>query len=51
LGDANTAFWTAFGIKQKLDSLGKKEALSYIAIGRKAVLIMTIFFQNRLFLF
>ncbi|MCA6068574.1 DUF2490 domain-containing protein [Chryseobacterium sp. RG1] len=36
LGDANTAFWGAFGIKQKLDSLGKKEALSYVAIGRKS---------------
>lgn len=36
LGDANTAFWAAFGIKQKLDSLGKKETLSYVAIGRKS---------------
>ncbi len=36
LGDANTAFWGAFGIKQKLDSLGKKEAFTYVAIGRKS---------------
>lgn len=36
LGDAHTAFWSAFGVKQQLDSLGKKQALSYIAIGRKS---------------
>lgn len=36
LGDANNAFWGAFGIKQQLDSLGKKQALSYVAIGRKS---------------
>ncbi|MET3038170.1 DUF2490 domain-containing protein [Chryseobacterium sp. NRRL B-14859] len=36
LGDANTAFWSAFGVKRQLDSLGKKQALSYIAIGRKS---------------
>lgn len=36
LGDANTAFWGAFGVKRQLDSLGKKQALSYIAIGRKS---------------
>ncbi|MCQ9639885.1 DUF2490 domain-containing protein [Chryseobacterium sp. WG14] len=36
LGDANTALWTAFGVKRQLDSLGKKQALSYIAIGRKS---------------
>lgn len=36
LGDTKTALWTAFGIKRQLDSLGKKQALSYIAIGRKS---------------
>lgn len=36
LGDASTAFWSAFGVKRQLDSLGKKQALSYIAIGRKS---------------
>ncbi|WP_185117630.1 DUF2490 domain-containing protein [Chryseobacterium sp. PMSZPI] len=36
LGDANTAFWSAFGVKCQLDSLGKKQTLSYIAIGRKS---------------
>lgn len=36
LGDVNTAFWGAFGVKRQLDSLGKKQALSYIAIGRKS---------------
>ncbi|MDR3025745.1 DUF2490 domain-containing protein [Chryseobacterium sp.] len=36
LGDANNAFWSAFGVKRQLDSLGKKQALSYIAIGRKS---------------
>lgn len=36
LGEANTAFWGAFGIRRKLDSLGKKQALSYIAVGRKS---------------
>lgn len=36
LGDAKTAFWSAFGVKRQLDSLGKKQALSYIAIGRKS---------------
>ncbi|WP_167510760.1 DUF2490 domain-containing protein [Chryseobacterium sediminis] len=36
LGDANNAFWGAFGVKRQLDSLGKKQALSYIAIGRKS---------------
>lgn len=36
LGDANTAFWSAFGIKRQLDSLGKKSTMSYIAIGRKS---------------
>ncbi|HCM33882.1 MAG TPA: hypothetical protein DF603_06980 [Chryseobacterium sp.] len=36
LGDANTAFWSAFGVKRELDSLGKKQTMSYIAIGRKS---------------
>ncbi|KMQ58492.1 hypothetical protein ACM46_22605 [Chryseobacterium angstadtii] len=36
LGEANTASWLAFGVKRKLDSLGKKQTLSYIALGRKS---------------
>jgi len=36
LGEANTAFWSAFGVKRQLDSLGKKQSLSYIALGRKS---------------
>lgn len=36
LGDAHTAFWSAFGVKRQLDSLGKKQTMSYIAIGRKS---------------
>lgn len=36
LGDANTAFWSAFGVKRELDSLEKKQTMSYIAIGRKS---------------
>lgn len=36
LGDANTAFWSAFGVKRELDSLGKKQTMSYIALGRKS---------------
>ncbi|MBV8326262.1 DUF2490 domain-containing protein [Chryseobacterium sp.] len=36
LGDANTAFWSAFGVKRTLDSLGKKQTLDYIGIGRKS---------------
>ncbi|QWT88166.1 DUF2490 domain-containing protein [Chryseobacterium sp. PCH239] len=36
LGDANNASWGAFGVKRQLDSLGKKQALSYVAIGRKS---------------
>lgn len=36
LGDANTAFWSAFGVKRQLDSVGKKQTMSYIAIGRKS---------------
>ncbi|HCN51968.1 MAG TPA: hypothetical protein DIT10_23295 [Chryseobacterium sp.] len=36
LGDAKTAFWSAFGVKRQLDSLDKKQSLSYIAIGRKS---------------
>lgn len=36
LGEANTAFWSAFGVRRPLDSLGRKQALSYIALGRKS---------------
>ncbi|WP_312389270.1 DUF2490 domain-containing protein [Chryseobacterium sp.] len=36
LGDAKTAFWTAFGVKKQMDSLGKKHSMSYIALGRKS---------------
>lgn len=36
LGEANTAFWGAFGVRRQLDSLGKKQALTYVAIGRKS---------------
>lgn len=36
LGEANTAFWSAFGVRRQLDSLGNKQALSYIALGRKS---------------
>lgn len=36
LGEANTAFWSAFGVRRSLDSLGKKQTLSYIALGRKS---------------
>lgn len=33
LGKAKTAAWLAIGIKQKLDSLNKKSALTYLGIG------------------
>ncbi|SFN21207.1 Protein of unknown function [Chryseobacterium oleae] len=36
LGEANSAFWSAFGVRRQLDSLGKKQTLSYIALGRKS---------------
>ncbi|SHG70998.1 DUF2490 domain-containing protein [Chryseobacterium sp. OV279] len=36
LGEANTAFWSAFGVRRQLDSLGKRQTLSYIALGRKS---------------
>lgn len=36
LGEANTAFWSAFGVRRQLDSLGKKQSLSYVALGRKS---------------
>ncbi|MFP7654834.1 hypothetical protein [Chryseobacterium proteolyticum] len=36
LGEANTAFWGAFGVRRRMDSLGKKQTLSYVAIGRKS---------------
>ncbi|NML70751.1 hypothetical protein HHL23_13240 [Chryseobacterium sp. RP-3-3] len=38
LGDANAAFWSAFGVRRQLDCLGKKQALSYIALGYKSSL-------------
>ncbi|WP_160140235.1 DUF2490 domain-containing protein [Chryseobacterium sp. c4a] len=38
LGDAKTAFWSALGVKHNLDSVGKKQTMSYIAIGRKSTL-------------
>ncbi|MCT2407044.1 hypothetical protein NZD88_05680 [Chryseobacterium antibioticum] len=38
LGDANAAFWSAFGVRRQLDCLGKKQALSYIALGHKSSL-------------
>ncbi|MET3536117.1 DUF2490 domain-containing protein [Chryseobacterium limigenitum] len=36
LGEAKTAFWSAFGVRRQLDSLGKKQSLSYVALGRKS---------------
>lgn len=36
LGDAHSALWSAFGVRRQLDSSGKKQALSYIALGRKS---------------
>lgn len=36
LGDAHTASWYALGVKHKLDTLGKKYSLTYIAFGRKS---------------
>ncbi|UUC47294.1 DUF2490 domain-containing protein [Flavobacterium cerinum] len=36
LGKARSAFWSAFGIKQKLDSLGKKETMTYFGLGQKS---------------
>ncbi len=49
LGDANTAFWSAFGVKRNLDSLGKKQTMSYIAIGRKSSPDHDNMFAKRLF--
>ena len=34
LGEANTALWTAFGVRQSLDSNSTKQSMSYIGIGR-----------------
>ncbi len=34
LGTTNTAAWTAFGIRQFLDSANKRESFSYIGFGR-----------------
>lgn len=36
LGKARTAFWSAFGIKHKLDALGKKESMTYFGLGQKS---------------
>ena len=36
LGKAKNASWFAFGIKQSLDTLRKKESTTYIGIGRKS---------------
>lgn len=36
LGKAKTAFWSAFGVKRKLDSLGTKASMTYIGLGRKS---------------
>ena len=36
LGKANSASWFAFGIKQALDTVHKKESTTYIGIGRKS---------------
>lgn len=36
LGAAKTAFWLALGVKRKLDSLGRKESVSYFGLGRKS---------------
>lgn len=36
LGKAKTASWFAFGIKQALDTVHKKESTTYIGIGRKS---------------
>ncbi|WP_413997994.1 hypothetical protein ACMDB5_09340 [Flavobacterium sp. W1B] len=38
LGKGKTASWFAFGVKQSLDSLQKKESMTYIGIGRKSTL-------------
>lgn len=34
LGEANSAAWFAFGVRQSLDSAGKIQSVSYIGIGR-----------------
>ncbi|SMG38985.1 DUF2490 domain-containing protein [Sphingobacterium psychroaquaticum] len=36
LGKAKTAFWAAFGVRKKLDSLGTKQHMTYIGLGRKS---------------
>ncbi|MEO4006530.1 hypothetical protein [Flavobacterium sp. CAU 1735] len=36
LGKTKTAFWSAVGVKRKLDSVGKKESMTYIGLGRKS---------------
>lgn len=59
LGKSNNASWFAFGIKQALDTVHKKESTTYIGIGRKstpddndpfnkmAVLVLNQEFSNR----
>lgn len=36
LGKTKRAFWSAVGIKRKLDSVGKKETMTYFGLGRKS---------------
>jgi len=36
LGKTKTAFWSAVGVKRKLDSVGKKETMTYFGLGRKS---------------
>lgn len=36
LGNANTAFWSALGVRQNLDSIGKKQILTYVGFGSKS---------------
>lgn len=36
LGNAKTASWFAFGVKQSLDTIGKKVSTTYIGLGRKS---------------
>ena len=59
VGKANNASWFAFGIKQALDTVHKKESTTYIGIGRKstpddndafnkmAILVLNQEFSNR----
>lgn len=36
LGKTKTAFWSAFDVRRKLDSLGTKESMTYFGLGRKS---------------